>query len=378
MGMEKIRRLANIELLRIVAMLLIVCYHFSSHGLVLVDYDFDDSNRFFNWLMRGIGYIGVNVYILISAYFLCKGSFKFKKLIQLILEVWFYSLAIYMLMVVTHQVPFSPKGFCTSFLPTLFSQYWFVTCYVVLYILSPFLNRVIRHLYESGAANSRNIILSNPLFKFTALLLVLFSVIPQFVPFSEWLHFGGTCGIVWMTVVYFIGASLRYFVDIEKLKEKKRTVWLLAACFWVLPLLTKVVIANISFKLTGNVVGSSLFYMNNSVIIVASSIFTFLAFCTIEVNRGGKIINFIASSTLAVYLIHDNNYIRPLLWEKVNGLTDTDWLMLQTFAITFAIFLICILIDFGRRGLFKLVASIIGENPFIARVSARIDKWFTE
>ena len=178
-------RLGNIELLRIVSMLLIVCNHFEGHALAIQGFEWGAAHLYSNWLIRGIGYIGVNLYVLISAYFLCQSSFKAKKLLKLLIEVWFYSMIIYGLFVGTGQVSFSFIGFFKSFLPTLCSQYWFITCYVVMYILSPFFNKLISTLHEKQT-----------LIRFSILLFVLFCVIPNFFFFSEWIHFGGTCGIV--------------------------------------------------------------------------------------------------------------------------------------------------------------------------------------
>ena len=342
--MNKSGRLANIELLRALAMLLIVIYHFSSHGLVLQDYDFEDSNRFANWLLRGVGYIGVNVYILISSFFLCEGKFKTKKLFQLLLEVWFYSVFIYVICVRVGWVNFSLKSLFTSFFPTLCGEYWFITSYVVLYLLSPFLNKGIHALVpQEGVLQEHFRIIDIPLVRLSILLFLFFSVVPNFVFFSPWLHFGGTCGIVWMIVVYIWGATLRQVVRLDKLKTKKKIIWSLAILFWILPLITKVIIANISVMITGQVIGSSIFYMNNSIIVVASSVFTFLAFLTIDIKSGivSSAINKFAPSTLAIYLIHDNNYIRPNLWTTINEVLDNRIIIFQTIFFSLLIFLIC-------------------------------------
>lgn len=365
-------RSANIELLRIFAMLLIVCYHFSSHGMVLTDYDFDDPNRFFNWLLRGIGYIGVNTYIIISAYFLCRSSFKITKFVQLILEVWFYSVFLYAISVVTGNVGFSIKGAFSSFFPILCSQYWFISCYAVVYLLSPFLNKIVNALSDNFYGKPQH----NPLVKFTLLLIILFSIIPTIFFFSGWLNFGGTCGIVWMTIMYFAGATLRNVVDIEKLRINKTKVWALALIFWVLPLLTKILIANITNALFGHVIGSSIFYMNNSIIIVCSSIFTFLAFLTIDIKKelASNIVRWVASSTLAVYLIHDNDYVRDLLWHKVMGVVDVQsiYLPITTLITTLSIFIICITIDKFRIFIFSIIGKFIkiDTNRF-----DKINKW---
>jgi surface polysaccharide O-acyltransferase-like enzyme len=358
-------RFGNIELLRIVSMLLIVCNHFEGHALAIQGFEWGSANLYSNWLIRGIGYIGVNLYVLISAYFLCMSSFKAKKLLKLLVEVWFYSMIIYGLFVGTGQVSFSFKGFFKSFLPTLCSQYWFVTCYVVMYILSPFFNKLILLLYNKRA-----------LMRFSFLLFVLFCVIPNFFFFSEWIHFGGTCGIVWMSVVYFFGATIRYQTNIEKLKERKRLLFGGMIICWILPLITKVVIAFITQKVMGSVIGSSLFYMNNSIVIVVSSIITFLAFLSIEIK--GTVINFVAPSTLAVYLIHDNVYVRPLLWKySLELLGEVQYpSVLYVLLLTLGIFSICVLIDLFRRLLFYAIDTVF-EIRLLQKLYNKVDSYFS-
>ena len=165
-----------------------------------------------------------------------------------------------------------------------------------------------------------------------------------------------------MSVVYFFGATIRYQTDIEKLRERKRLLFGGMIFCWLLPLITKVVIAFTTQKVVGSVVGSSLFYMNNSIIIVASSILTFLAFLSFEIKSTAinRIIIFVAPSALAVYLIHDNVYIRPLLWKySLELLGDVQYpSILYVLFLTLGIFFCCVLIDLLRRMLFYAIDNL--------------------
>lgn len=99
-------------------------------------------------------------------------------------------------------------------------------------------------------------------------------------------------------------------------------IWLITLGLWIAPLISKCIIAKVTILLTGNVVGSSLFYNNISIIIFLSSISTFLLFLTIEIKNHTmqKIVLLFGKTTFGVYLIHDNNNIRPLLWDYVSKL----------------------------------------------------------
>ena len=82
------KRQSNIELLRIIAILFIISFHYVyKSGYVLTDLNINSLTIKSFWFL---GELGVNLFVLISGYFLINGKFTFKKLIKLILEVNFY------------------------------------------------------------------------------------------------------------------------------------------------------------------------------------------------------------------------------------------------------------------------------------------------
>lgn len=84
------KRQSNIELLRILAILCIISFHYVyKSGYVLNDLSLKSLTINSCWFL---GEFGVNLFILITGYFLINSKFSFKKLIKLILEVNFYYL----------------------------------------------------------------------------------------------------------------------------------------------------------------------------------------------------------------------------------------------------------------------------------------------
>lgn len=84
---------SSFELLRIFSMLLIVMHHYSVHGGFDFMIPFNLNLYFVQCLDMG-GKLGVNLFVLISGYFLCRSEFRLKRIIKLELEVIFYSLII--------------------------------------------------------------------------------------------------------------------------------------------------------------------------------------------------------------------------------------------------------------------------------------------
>ena len=99
--MEEIRsvkkeRLSNFELLRIIAMIFIVLHHYTYYGN-LISASNNIINKYIAVFIIVLGKVGVNIFILITGYFQINQKFKFKKVIFLILQVYFYSIVLYII-----------------------------------------------------------------------------------------------------------------------------------------------------------------------------------------------------------------------------------------------------------------------------------------
>lgn len=343
----KPKRLMNVELLRTLSMFFIVCNHFLGHCLNLQDYDMTDSNRFVLWFFRGVCYMGTNLFILISAYFQSKSRFKAKSLLLLIAQVLFYSILLYLISVLCGITHFSYISLTKVLFPILSSSYWFVTCYVGLYLLSPYLNRFIT-IFTQRQYRSLLII-----------LFVFFSVVPNVFYDSTWLNWGGSSGIVWFVFLYLIAGYIRQYINVEDIAMKKLLPVLVVFLF--LPLFSKIVIANLSLYFTGKVIGSSIFFVKNSVILLPMSILFFMVFMKIKITgrTNEKIIEFIASSMFAVYLISENMFLREYLWDYCRCIVERCPTMIPLYvvAIPMLIMVICILIDQVRKLLFLLLSK---------------------
>ncbi len=344
---NKSKRLMNVEILRILSMFLIVCNHFLGHCLNLQDYDITDSNRFILWFLRGVCYMGTNLFILISAYFQSRSRFKPKSILLLIAQVLFYSIVLYLASVWCGLTHFSYSNLTNVLFPILSSSYWFVTCYVGLYLLSPYLNKFIAILTQR---QHRSLLI---------ILFVFFSVVPNIFFNSLWLNWGGSSGIVWFVFLYLIAGYIRQYVNVENIPIKKLLPVLIVFLF--LPLISKIVIANISLYFTGRVMGSSIFFVKNSVILLPMSILFFLTFMKIKIagRTNEIIIEFIASSMFAVYLISENMFLREYLWNYCGEIVDRFSSMIPLFVVVVPILIMvmCILVDQIRKLLFGLLSK---------------------
>ena len=172
-------RIISLDILRIISMLMIITLHFFSYTNISNNIKLFSTEYFIRNFIMSISSIAVNTYILTSGYFGEQSKFKLSKLINLFLEVCFYSIFIYIILLVTNQIQLNYRELFFNFFPTLTRQYWFVTCYIGLYMIAPILRKMVYNLKRE---------------EYIFMLLIgfmLFVVYYNFFFFCDNLNFGG-------------------------------------------------------------------------------------------------------------------------------------------------------------------------------------------
>ena len=116
---KKAPRQSNLELSRILAMYLIVMHHFSVHGGVSI---WSGSaplsfNFYLDQLLSTGGKIGVNLFVLITGYFLAKKFSKFSSLVYLWIKTFSYVIIFFLLFCALGLHPFSWSSLVSCFFP---------------------------------------------------------------------------------------------------------------------------------------------------------------------------------------------------------------------------------------------------------------------
>ena len=128
-------RNSNIELLRILCMLMIVSEHLASYhnkGAI------DNQDLVYTDIIRNFCTCSVNTFVLISGFLGIR--FKLPRLLDICNKAWFYSVFGLILSIGVGVHIFAPRTDFLDFFPVFSRRYWFITVYVVLYLLSPFIN----------------------------------------------------------------------------------------------------------------------------------------------------------------------------------------------------------------------------------------------
>lgn len=344
-------RESNIELLRIVAMIMIVAHHFSVHGNFELSKTLFLNNIWLQFLSSG-GKIGVNVFVMISGYFLISSKdISTKKILKLLMQILFYSITIFLVFVCFGLAPFNKSNLLDYILG--YPVWWFVKSYLILYLLHPYINKCINNLNKE---EFKRLIL---------LLTLLLSLIPTVLNRS---FEDGT--LAWFINLYLIGGYLKKFP--VKLKCNSNIYGIIFLSLYTLTFLTV-----IFFDLKGtqnNIIihDPMYFFRMEKLPTLMISIFMFLAFLNLKI-KSSKIINIVSSSTLGVYLLHDNSYTRTFLWREMfknASYQNTYMLIPYSLVVILVVFIACSLIELLRIYLIEKKYM-----PFVEKISKFIDKW---
>lgn len=190
-------RNSNIELFRIITMLVIIAHHYVVNSGI-ADILFSNSSmgvkNIFYLIFGCGGKTGINCFVLITGYFMCKSKITLRKFLKLFCEAEFYSFVIFMIFWITGYEPFSIKMFIKNMIPFLDISTGFMACFLLFYLLIPFLNILIKHMKK----REHEMLLALCLFIYTFLP----SLAKAYVVFNY---------ITWFVVLYILISYIRYY-----------------------------------------------------------------------------------------------------------------------------------------------------------------------
>ena len=137
---KKTQRVSGIELLRIFALLAVIMIHYCDKALPLIN---NSLNLSVMLLSRSISSCAVDVFILISGYFMVKSNTRLVgKPVNILTQVIYRNLLIYGLLIVLGLKAFELKYFAFRLVPASY----YPVLFVVLYLISPYINRILTSL----------------------------------------------------------------------------------------------------------------------------------------------------------------------------------------------------------------------------------------
>ncbi len=345
-------RQSNFELMRIISMLMIILWHILLHGNVVNNCQSDAIRMVYLFLML-ICIVHVNSFVLLTGYFQSESKFKMSKLLKNINMMWFYRVIIIIIFIALNLWHPTHIEILQHSFPLDLGLYWFMDTYVILYIISPFLNKLI------DSINKRQ-------FKYMIIvLLVILSILPYLTGLKYYSNNGLTLSNFIM--LYFIGAYIKrypiensyHFKNMSKNLFQLICIFIFLSCGIINFLLNRfgnsiLSYGNIFNEIGNNLNYTSLIYSNPLVILQTTAYFCFFK----TLNFKSKFINKIAGCTLAIYIIHDNVLIRKYLytWFKISNRVIYSYkFLLYILAVVLIIYIGCTLIELLRQFIFKFI-----------------------
>lgn len=144
-------RKSNIELYKIIALILITI----GHCITSTYYPLDNSNTdiFMVGLsaLRYLGTLGNDIFIICTAYFLIDSDSKpnKKKIVNIVIDTFVISI-IWLVPMFLLGFKLGKKEMIGEFFPLTFNNNWFITCYILLYLLYPLLNLVAKTIRQKN------------------------------------------------------------------------------------------------------------------------------------------------------------------------------------------------------------------------------------
>ena len=326
-------RNANIELLRIIAMLWIIADHFSLHGGFNFQTDsITLNNLWYQFKLMGGG-IGNSIFIITSGYFLINSpKINLNRLKILWLEIFFYSVSIYTILLSFGYVKFKIIDLVKILMPVTFRQWWFVTCYFTIYLIHPFINSFFKSI-------SKNLYRT---------ILIIFLILPIIMRVDR-----GLREIIWFIYLYIVGGYIRLYAD--NFGNKK---YILLALFGIIiNFVLTVIFDMLNFHRPLLFGYATLLYGRIIYITFFISVCLFIFFKHLKIDI--PLINLISSCTLGVYLIHENKILRPVIWQNIfknASYQDSPYLIIYSVFVIVCVYISCVIIELLRQKIKKIIA----------------------
>jgi surface polysaccharide O-acyltransferase-like enzyme len=330
-------RYSNFELLKIVSILMVLVLHYfnGDMGGGFSNVPEGTINHHAMLFLESMSIIAVNCFVLVSGYFMSgKTYIVVNKATNLVGVAVFYGMAFYTAISLM-QHGFTLQGLAYSAIP-FYGSNWYVGSYIVLFLLSPFLNTMMNHLTKKQFQ------------QLAVVNIISFSVFPTLMPGVS--YNDGGYGVLNFIMLYIIGAYIKTHVQDQNSK------WLFLGVY-----LLSTTVTFMEFNLAYNTIYN-----------LVSSVALFMFFS--KLNIQSTKINYLATFTFAIYIIHTNPYLNGFLYRtvlKTQWFWNSPWFLPHLVVSVIVVFYGCVAIETARRYIltFLLKKTQKRENVIIGQPS---------
>lgn len=333
------KRNSWLDIYRVLCMFLITTVHYFCYSSLFSNISPTHPNYIIAIILRVLGVICVNGFILISAYFLVEVKTTIKKTVSFILQVQFFSIFIFLALLPVADV--TPALVLKSFFPLLTKHFWYPVSYVFLLLLVPFLNAMIHAMAKEM------------LLRFIFTLSIIVSVVIPLSPVLQTTDYLGSpaSGLLWFVLLYLIAAYIKLY-GIKYPRILGIVTFLLSGTlFAFLMVFEQFLLTPISarFPAVGAVYTKMELSSGNGLLPLGLTVSLFVMFVNRKAATPKWLVKFFKLSipaVFAIYLIQEHNAVRELLWDYVDiaRWANSFWLIPIMIAVFLGLWAVAILL----------------------------------
>ena len=329
----------GIDLLRLIAMFLIVlCHCFNQGGIVGASSGAGLTAATFT--RNNLALYGTNLFALISGFVGYREEekrFRYAGFLKFWLPVVFYSFGIALLSFFLRPGTIPKRVLLLYLLPISTNKYWYVTAYAAVFFAAPWINRLFRSCTEIEAN------------RLAVTVLFVFVVYPYITRvFVDVFTIKAGYTALWLCILYMLGAWMKKN-GLTSAEYRKRWAALLLAS-----LLFQLIVQIFRFFLEKSITVER---TDLSMLLISLSVVGL--FASVQPGqRAVKLIRFFSPAAFGVYLIH----VHPIVFERelYNAFAFVGsapvWLIpFAALGCAFGVFFVCLLIEKLRLLLFRLL-----------------------
>lgn len=348
------KRNANMDFLRMISMLMVTMLHALTKSELLPFMGGEvPVNGWIAWVLEALSVAAVNIFMLISGYFLISSKFKIGRLVEIVLQTMFYTIGTFAVFLLLGKVPpeeMNIYNLIHYFLPVHMETYWFISAYVIIYLLLP--------LIASGVQAMPQKHLQGVIGGLLVFECVLKSVLPVRLVMDKQGY-----SFLWYLILFLVGAKVRLY-GFQLVKTAKRG-WFVFGAGTVLILTEIFILSRIQLR-TGRLKEMTTVSLDyNHILVFLSAIGIFAAFLHAKPlgEKFGKFVCLLSPYCLGVYLLQESLTMR-YLWQDWFGLRDAMGQPVPVFLIrvlgaVIAMFALGICVDALRAFLFRIVTNFV-------------------
>lgn len=337
--LKKVRN-SNLEILRIISIIMIIAHHYAVHGFDYVAYSF---NKNILELMYSGGKLGVDIFVLISGYYMINSKFTLNKFLKLASEVFVYSTALFLLFYILGS---DVKLDISILAPITQNSFWFITCYVMLMLLTPFLNHFCKNISQKQHLS------------LIAVLTLMFPVSQLFLLKELKIY---NSNLIIFVLLYLIASYVRIYSDKIKGSAKRHITVAVAVAilYWTILLLLNYLFYKTNYTCFDELI--TYVKSQDSIFLIIIGTELLIGFARMKPHYINWV-NILASTSFGIYLIHDSDITRYYILRfllRTTKMVNSSLLIPHAILSVLIIYCVGAILDLLRQNTVEKITNLI-------------------